>query len=287
MCVATKEKYIDPFTDFGFKHLFGNEEHKGILIGFLNDLLDIEYKIVDITFRNLEQLGLNIVDRKAIFDIYCTDEKDNNFIVELQRSRQKYFKDRSIYYTSFPIQEQSKKGDWDYYLKRIYFIGILDFNIDEIDDGKYLKKVELKDQDNEVFYDKLSYYYLQLPKFKKEESELSNHLDNWLYIFNNLNKLDNMPEKFKSSKALNELFDVAQFVALPKDQQFAYQQDLKARLDYKNVMDYAKEMAIEEGMAKGLEKEKINIAKNLLDILDDETISLKTGLSVDIIKSLR
>jgi predicted transposase/invertase (TIGR01784 family) len=291
MCVATKEKYIDPFTDFGFKHLFGNEEHKSILIGFLNDLLDIEYKIKDITFRNLERLGLNIVDRKAIFDIFCTDENNNNFIVELQRSRQKYFKDRSIYYTSFPIQEQSKKGDWDYYLNKIYFVGILDFNIDDKDDGNYLKKVELKDENNELFYDKLSYYYLQLPKFKKQESELSNKLDNWLYIFNNLNKLDNIPKKFESSKVLNELFDVAKFVALSKDKQFAYQQDLKARLDYKNVINYAVETAIEEGMQKGIEKgiekRNIEIAKNLLDILDNDTIALKTGLSSSFIERLR
>jgi len=55
--------------------------------------LDIEYKIVDITYRNLEKLGLNILDRKAIFDIYCTDERGDNFIVELQRSKQKYFRE--------------------------------------------------------------------------------------------------------------------------------------------------------------------------------------------------
>ncbi len=93
--------------------------------------MDIEYKIVDITYRNLEKLGLNILDRKAIFDIYCTDERGDNFIVELQRSKQKYFRDRSVYYTTFPIQEQSKKGSWDYYLKRVYFIGILEFKMDD------------------------------------------------------------------------------------------------------------------------------------------------------------
>ena len=131
MCMTIKDKYIDPFTDFGFKWLFGTEENKAILISFLNDLLDIEHKIVDLKFRNLEKLGLNIVDRKAVFDIFCTDEKKNNFIVELQRGKQKYFKDRSIYYTSFPIQEQSKKGDWDYSLKKVYFIGILEFEMDE------------------------------------------------------------------------------------------------------------------------------------------------------------
>ena len=151
-----KDKYIDPFTDFGFKRIFGTEKNKRFLISFLNDLLDIEDKIVDIEYRNLEKLGLNVVDRKAIFDVYCTDEKNNNFIVELQRGKQKYFKDRSIYYTSFPIQEQSEKGDWDYSLKfevqvffsknlnleKIFFVGILDFSID--DSEEYLEEVKLE-----------------------------------------------------------------------------------------------------------------------------------------------
>ena len=83
-------------------------------------MLDIDSKIVDIEYRNLEQLGLNIIDRRAIFDVYCTDEKNNNFIVELQRSKQRYFKDRSLYYTSFPIQSQAKKGDWDYSIQEAF-----------------------------------------------------------------------------------------------------------------------------------------------------------------------
>ena len=167
MCAVVTEKYIDPFTDFGLKWIFGTEENKPLLISFLNDLLDIEDKIVDITYRNLEKLGLNIVDRKAVFDIYCIDEKKNNFIVELQRSPQKYFKDRSLFYTTFPIQDMSQRGDWDYELKKVYFVGILDFSFDDLrltqnktkisktkEDKTYLTKVQLCDMDTkELFYD--------------------------------------------------------------------------------------------------------------------------------------
>jgi len=308
MCMTIKEKYIDPFTDFGFKQIFGNENHKNILISFLNDLLDLKYKIISIEYRNLEQLGLNIVDRKAVYDIYCTDEKENNFIVELQRGKQKYFKDRSVYYTSFPIQEQSKKGTWDYSLKKIYFIGILEFELENTEKDKYLSKVQLCDtQTHEVFYNKLTYYYIEMPKFKKTEKELSNHLEYWLYYLNNLNNLNQIPETFKKDKVLNEAFDIAEFLALDEDKKFAYQQDLKARNDYKNVMDYAVENATKYGLEKGLKKgllkgkiegEKVGkiegannkaleIAKKLLDVLDNETISLKTGLDIQTIKSLR
>lgn len=317
MCMVVKERYIDPFTDFGFKWIFGTEEHKGLLISFLNDLLDIEHKIVDIKYRNLEKLGLNIVDRRAVFDIYCTDEKDNNFIVELQRGKQKYFKDRSLYYTSFPIQEQSKKGDWDYRLKKIFFVGILEFEIDEHSDSdNYLTKAKLCNlETKEVFYDKLTYYYIEMPKFKKQERELSNHLEYWLYFLKNLNDLNEIPKLFKEDDVITEAFNIAEFLALDKDRQFSYQQDLKARLDYKNVLDYAKEEAerkgleqgikkgIEQGLEKGIKKglkegvekglkegekqKSIEIAKNLLDILDIETISKKTGLTIEEVEELK
>ncbi|SFV54183.1 hypothetical protein MNB_SV-12-887 [hydrothermal vent metagenome] len=293
-----KDKYIDPFTDFGFKHIFGTEENKQFLISFLNDLLDIEDKITDITYRNLEKLGLNIIDRKAIFDVYCTDERGNNFIVELQRSPQKYFKDRSLYYTSFPIQEQSKKGSWDYSLTPIYFVGILEFSFDDMrlaknrDSNKYLTKVQLFDcEEKEVFYDKLTYYYLEMPKFRKTEKELSSHLDYWLYYLNNLADIQEIPKVFKEDKVIQEAFRVAEFLALDKNQQFSYQQDLKARWDNQACLDFAEEKGIEKGIKKGIEKGlergKIEIAKNLLDILDIETIALKTGLTVEEIEKLK
>ena len=248
------DKYIDPFTDFGFKRIFGVEKHKHLLISFLNDLIDdLESKIVDVEYRNLEKLGVNISDRKAVFDIFCTDENGDSFIVELQRAKQTYFKDRSIYYTSFPIQEQAKKGDWDYNLSRIYFVGILEFNID--DDENYIKKVSLIDEHtNKKFYDKLTYYYIEMPKFKKTEEELSNHLDIWLYILNNMIDLTDIPQKLKDDKIIQEVFDIAEFLKLSKDEQFAYQHTLKVRLDNINTLRYAMEEGTRRGVQKGLQK---------------------------------
>ena len=302
-----KERYIDPFTDFGFKWIFGTEENKELLISFLNDILELEYPIIEIEYKNLEKLGIHISDRRAIFDIYCKDSKKDQFIVELQRSRQRYFKDRSIYYTSFPIQEQSRRGDWDYSLKKTYFIGILEFIMDETkkDDKNYITKVQLCDiKTKEIFYDKLTYIYLEMPKFKKVKEELSSHLDYWLYTLNNMSNLNKIPQILKEDKLINQAFDIAEFLALDKDSQFQYQQDLKARLDYKNVMDYAKEVAREEGLKEGIEKgraegiekgiEKGKRAKivemvklSILQGLDNKTISIITGLEEKEIEALR
>ena len=321
MCLATT--FIDPFTDFGFKRIFGNEKHKNLLISFLNDLLDIDKKIVDIKYRNLEKLGVNLTDRKAVLDIYCYDENGDRFIVELQRAKQSFFKDRSLYYTSFIIQEQAQKGDWNYQLDPIYFIGILEFALDDTND-KYLTKVQLCDtKENKVFYDKLTYYYIEMPKFTKDETELKNHLEYWLYFMKNASKLTEIPSKLKEDKELKEAFDVASFLALSKDEQFAYQLDMKARLDFKNTLDTALEEGIKEGFKQGIEKgmqkglqeglqkgiqeglqkgiqeglqkglqegekkAKIEIAKNLLDVLDNEMIAQKTGLTIEEIEKLR
>ena len=96
-----KEKFINPYTDTGFKLIFGSEINKDIIIKFLNSLLD--ETITDITFRNVEALGLSRNDRKAVFDIFCKTDKEEMIIVEMQKSSQKYFSDRVLYYASFAI----------------------------------------------------------------------------------------------------------------------------------------------------------------------------------------
>jgi predicted transposase/invertase (TIGR01784 family) len=277
MC-ASNIKFIDPFTDFGFKHIFGREENKRFLISFLNDLLELESEIVDLEYRNLEKLGLSPTDRKAIYDIYCTDSRGDKFIVELQRSPQKYFKDRSIYYTTFPIQEQSEKGDWDYRLDRVYFIGILEFSFDD----RYLIKAQIKDENNDLFYDKLTYYYIQIKNFQKGENELSNHLDYWLWYLKNLAKAKEIPKTLQKDKILSEAFNVAKFLQLSKDEQFEYQMDLKARLDYQNILNFAKESSFRAGEEKGKKENQVEIVKtSLQNGLPIELIAKITGLSVE------
>lgn len=136
-----KAKYINPFTDFGFKKIFGEEASKALLLDFLNALLPQSGKIIDLSFKNTEQLGYTDTDRKAIYDVYCEADSGEKFIVELQKARQNYFKERTIYYSTFPIREQAEKGDWNYSLKAIYCIGILDFTFDDYESESEKKEV--------------------------------------------------------------------------------------------------------------------------------------------------
>ena len=105
-----QDKYLNLFTDFGFKRIFGQEQSKETLIAFLNTLLPPRHQIEDLQYTNPEHQGLTEYDRKAIFDLNCVSSTGEHFIVELQKAKQKFFKDRSVFYASFPIQRQAQRG---------------------------------------------------------------------------------------------------------------------------------------------------------------------------------
>lgn len=279
---ALKDKYINPLTDFGFKKLFGTELNKILLIDFLNQILPEKHRIKDLSYARNEQLGLNELDRKAIFDLYCVGESGERFIVEVQKAKQNFFKDRSIYYASFPIQEQAQKGDWDYQLEPVYTVGILDFIFDDHkSDTELLHIVELKNQRCEVFYDKLKFIYIELPKFKKEEDELETQFDKWLYVFRHLSNLQDRPRKLQD-RIFQKLFEAAEIARFSPEERDAYEDSLKYYRDLKNVVDTSREEGILEGIEKGIEKRNVEIAHKMKEKgLSNSEISEMTGLSDD------
>ena len=128
----SEERYISLLTDFGFKRIFGTKPNKDLLINFLNSLFDGEQVIKDVRYLNSEHVGDVFAERKAIFDVYCENEKGEKFIVEMQNAFQKYFKDRSLFYSTFPIREQAPKGqDWNFKLDHVYTVALLNFDFKE------------------------------------------------------------------------------------------------------------------------------------------------------------
>ncbi len=274
------EKYINPFTDYGFKRIFGEEANKDLLMDFLSELLREEQgEIKNITYLKNEQLGSTEIDRKAIFDLYCENEKGEKFIVELQKTKQDFFKDRALYYSTFPIQEQAKKGSpWNFELKAIYTIAILDFVFDEDkkDPDKYKYFVKLSDiETNKVFYDKLTFVYLEMPKFKKPLDEIETHFEKWLYVLRHLNELDKIPAKL-TERIFKKLFDVAEIAKFNREQFMQYEDSLKYYWDLKNSLD----TKFREGEIKGKIEGKIEIANNLLKMkVEMDVIVAATGLT--------
>jgi predicted transposase/invertase (TIGR01784 family) len=291
-----KEKYINPFTDYGFKRLFGEEPSKDLLLDFLNELLVAEQgKIKKLTYLKSDRLGSSEEDRKAIFDLYCENEKGEKFIVELQKTKQKFFKDRTVYYSTFPIREQVERGsDWNFELKAVYTIAILDFVFDEDkhQKDKYRYNVKLSDIETyKVFYDKLTFVYLEMPKFTKTVNELATHFDKWMFIIRNLNKLDRIPEELRGS-IFERLFEVAEIAKFTPEEVRSYEDSLKSYRDLKNSLDTAREegeiKGRIEGEIKGRIEGKIEIVKEM--IKDGESIDkiIKyTGLTKEQIATIR
>jgi predicted transposase/invertase (TIGR01784 family) len=288
-----KERYINPLTDFGFKRLFGSEPNKALLIDFLNVLLPQHHRVEDLDYRNSEHVGNTPIDRKAIFDIYCQGVGGDRFIVEIQKAKQDYFKDRSVYYASFPIQEQGKKGNWDYKLAPVYGVGVLDFIFDDHqDDPTLLHRVELKNQRCEVFYDKLKFIYVELPKFNKTAEELETQLDRWLFLLKHLPNLDEPPKSLQG-EVFNLLFRIAELANFTRQELDAYESSLKYYRDLKNVMDTCTRTGLEQGREEerllNLQRQRglwlRLLARKLGDVPEDLQAQVN-GLSMDGLEAL-
>ncbi len=277
-----KAKYINPFTDFGFKKIFGEEASKPLLIDFLNALLPHQNHIVDLQFKNTEHLGQTDADRKAIYDIYCENDKGEKFIVELQKAKQNYFKERTIYYSTFPIREQAEKGEWNYQLKAVYCIGILDFTFDDYDNesekNEVVHTIQLKNQSGKVFYDRLTYLYLEMPNFNLREEDLTTRLDQWLYFIKHLEDFQTIPTIFKD-EIFSQAFEKAELAKYGQAELMSYENSLKIYRDLKGVID----TAFNEGKMER-NKEVARSAKQMG--LPIEAIIQLTGLSAGEIELL-
>lgn len=303
--------YLNPLTDFGFKKLFGEEPHKDVLISFLNTWLPAHHQIQDLSYTKNEYQGVSAADRKAIFDLNCISPSGERFVVELQRVKQIYFKDRSLYYATFPIQEQAQRGDWNYKLAAVYTIGILDFLMDD-QQTKVFYHAQLKDQDNLLFYEKLNFIYLVLPRFHLQAHELVTLQEKWLYLFKHLHELEQIPSQF-TDEVFQRLFGIAQIAQLPANERQGYERSLKEYRDFMNSQETAhlegyqegleegKQLGIEEGEQIGLERGKQlgieegalqkaqAIALNLLQrgVLPEADIAQVAGLTLHQVRQLK
>lgn len=299
-----REKYVNPYTDFAFKLLFGTDLNKEILIGFLNALFNGEQVIEDVTYLNTEHLGSREADRRAVFDVYCENEKGEKILIEMQKGEQQFFKDRSLYYSTFPIREQAVKGEiWDYELKAVYIIGILNFTFDGMKSTHFHHEVKLMETvTHEVFNDKLTFVYLEMPKFHKTEHELETLFDKWMFVLKNLSRLMERPAALQE-RVFNRLFEAAEIAKFSPEKLYAYEESLKVYRDWNNVIDTATQKGETkgriEGIAEGIKKGRAEgraegelikaraIALNLKNAgLSITEIATVTGLSVDEINSL-
>ncbi len=294
------DRYINLFTDYGFKKIFGEEPNKDLLIGFLNELLPPEARVTDLTYLKNERLGLNEGERRAVYDLYCTNETGEKFIVEVQRVRQQFFKDRSLYYSTFAIQEQAARGkDWQYELKAVYTVAVLDFTFEDTGPEALKHVIGLVDLHTcKVFNKNLTFIYLEIPKFNKPLQELATDYERWLFAFKNLHKLADRPEQLQEG-IFKRLLEVAEIARLDRNELAVYQDSLKDYRDLKSAMDTyfaegkeeglleGKKEGLLEGKKEGLLEGKKEVARNLLkNGMDIDSVALATGLDRAVLQEI-
>ena len=287
-------RFVNPFTDEGFKIIFGQEISKPLLLDFLNTLLEGEEHIVDLAFSDKEQVTDYEDDRLLIYDVLCTTSDGKKVIVEMQNKKQGFFKKRSIYYVSRAISRQGEKGDkWRYDIKAVYFVAFMNFQLPDMPD--FRTDVVLMDvQRKNVFSTDVRMTFLQLPLFTKEQEECETNFEKWIFIFKNMNVLDRMPWAAQNAvfKRLGELAEVAHLGTVERDR---YESALKHYRDTLDVFETAKEDGYAEGREEGLEKGRaegernanIATARNLKAAgVDINIIASSTGLTPDEIAAL-
>ena len=285
-----KSVFINPFVDRGFKILFGQESSKELLIELINDLLEGEHHVEDLSYMDKEDPGETTDGRGTVFDLLCKDQDGTTFIVELQNARQTYFYERALYYLCRTIASQGKKGEsWEFELVPVYGIFMLNFRsgkTDKVRTDLVIADRETGEQKSRNFRE----IFIEFPLFNKTESECKTPLDYWLYNLKHMEQLEHL--SFKGQKALfARLEELARIANMNKKERAEYEAALKIYRDNENVVTTARREGKEEGIAigeeRGLKKGILTTARLMKQNgISFEQIKLCTGLSDEEIQHL-
>ena len=285
-------KFLDPRNDIAFKKIFGNENKKEILISFLNAVLDFkgEKTIIDVQLGNPYQLPDIGELKETILDIKATNQHGDHFIVEMQKKHSTDFHKRSVYYTAKTYVNQLEIGADYNRLKKVYYIALVDFNI--FDNTHYISRhliINLETQTQDL--QDIEFSFIELRKFKKSLKACKNIIDKWIYFINNASSLDMIPDEFERIEEIKQAFTIANEMSWNKEEMEVYRYvNMEEAYDLSALKTAEKKgikQGIEQGFEKGIEQGTVNVAISLFDVLDDETIAEKTGLSLARIRELR
>jgi predicted transposase/invertase (TIGR01784 family) len=285
---------MNPFLDFPFKWIFGQEASKSLLIDFLNNLLVGERHILDVEYRDKEQLSEAREGHSTIYDIYCKTDTGEYIIVEMQNRKEPLFLQRTLYYAARSIERQGREpGEWAYEVKAVYCIAFMNFT-DERLPSRLRVDVSLCDRDTGVqVNDLLRFVYLQLPLFKKKQDECETFFERWIYILKNMDVLDELPKAFQC-EAFRKLKEVSDVATLSPNERLKYEDTLRIYRDtlltVRNARTEGMEQGEKIGLKKGLKEGReriIQMARQLKSLgVSIDNIKQSSGLSEDEIRSL-
>ena len=315
--MKARARYANIMLDTAFKLVFGSEANKPLLIELLEALIPGK-KISDATFLDKEIPGFFVGDKKTVFDLYCTTESRETFIVEMQLHEQSYFTDRVLFYSTYPIREQivtpleeerirhlRAAGDekWEdsvpkrnYRLNPVYMVSILNFELthkllEDLREGLVSSySVRSDGGSGEQMTEALHFVFLELPRLKVDKDhpeECQTTLEKIAFAFRHISFLEERPESF-SGEFFEHLFHAAELAGMTLDERNQYDKDMMKEIDRIAQMDYVMEKGREEGRKEGRKEEKWDIARNLIRLnAPVEMICQATGLALKEVQALK
>lgn len=281
--------FINPKTDFAFKKIFASEHSKGILISFLNGILYAGDSVIqDLTILDPYQVPKILAIKSSYLDVKAKLSNGTWVIIEMQVLNVEGFEKRVLYNATKTYSAQLNKGDEYEVLNPVIALTITDFKMfDEIDWP--ISRFVLKEKESSIEYPSsdLELVFVELPKFKIALENLETLTDKWIYFLQNAKDLSVVPETMGAVAEIRQAFDIANEAGLTKEELELLERQLIYIQDQRGAFTYATRVAREQGLKQGLEQGKRSVAQELLPMLDDETISRATGLTVEEVRSLR
>jgi len=288
-------RYARIIMDDWFKRTFGTEPNKGLLIMLLKELIP-EHDIKDLTYVQQEHINPFPGKKDALIDVECVDTDGTRFIVEMQVARQRFFYERSLFYSTFGIQQQvEKSSSMDYGFPPVYFVGFMDFSLHEGSDRVLYRYSLRENETGEEMTGSLQFVFLELTNCRKALTPEATLLDNFCYALHNMEHLTDRPEELKE-EIFKRLFKTAEIATFTPEERIKYENDMTTERDIQNYISYAREKGLEEGMEKGREEGReegraegmANAARNMLaEGFSIDLVVKCTGLSVEQVKELK
>ena len=289
---------LKPLNDFIFKKLFGEKDDEVILLSFLNSIISKTYTeplTEIIIIENKELTKEMLEDKTGRIDVRAKTQNGEQINIEVQLTDQYNMEKRTLFYWGKLFLEGIKQGEDYTNLKKVITINLLDFNYLETKD--YHSSFHLWEdvEKDYLLSDIVEIHFIELPKFRKSKleniKEGNKELNRWLSFL----------QQDISEERLEEIIEMDPAIKMAEEKLEKLSHDPDTIALYRAREDSAHERAnliitgirkgieegIQQGIQQGIHQRNIEVAVNLLDILDDKTISQKTGLSIEEVKKLR
>ena len=286
--------FIDLRIDWAFKYVYGTRGNEDLLLQLLTAILP-EKRICKVSLCEQEQMPDSQEQRKAVFDVNCTTENDESFIIEMQYAEQNDFANRMMYYSGFPIRNDVRSGDREsnvYKFKPVYVIGILNFLMPGVEkNDRLINRYSVRNDQypHDMLFDDWHCITVELPKLGNDPKEL-NADEKQLYVIKNSGSMSSRPDEFKA-KAFDKLFGVINFASMSEKDQEIYESEFRWILNRNSEMATALEKGLNQGRAEGraegaLEKALDTARKMKVAGIDAATICQCTELTMEQIGNL-